>query len=82
MIAYPRMLVEAAVQAGMKVPENPDHFDKWEFSHFEVFIKAQIGKKTNYPGEHWDNAHIIAGFTEEAIRTVTMPELVKKGFIY
>ena len=78
MIAFPSMLVSAAEQAGMKVPDNPDDFNREDYKHFFVFCNAQLCRPMS-PGEHWDNAKVIAEIPEEEITTVTLEDLIDRG---
>lgn len=79
MLAFPGMLIKAAEQAGMKVPEDPDDFDPKKFPHFQVFCTVQLGRAMTSWTEHWENAKVVAEVPEEAIFTIKMPELIKKG---
>ena len=78
MMAFPGMLVPAAEQAGMKVPEDPDEFDAEEFPHFQVFCNAQLCRPMT-PGEHWENAKVIAEIPDAEIRMLTLPDLIGRG---
>jgi hypothetical protein len=84
MLAFPGMLVDAAKQAGIKTPPNPDDFSKVkdEYPHFYVFCELQLGH-TLYNGmtSHWDNAKIIADIPDDKIRTITCGEIYNLGFI-
>jgi hypothetical protein len=75
------MLVDAAKQAGMKVPEDPDKFQevKDEYPHFCVFCLIQLGKPMSYMGEHWENAKVIAEISDEKIKQITFAELQDLG---
>lgn len=78
MLAFPAMLIPAATEAGMPVPEDADNYDSNEFPHFYVFCAVQLGRPMN-PGEHWDNAKVIAAVPEEVIRFVSVDYLVRNG---
>lgn len=78
-MAFPGMLVEAAKQAGMEVPSDPDHYDNEKFPHFHVFCGAQLGRSLAFWGEHWENAKVVAEIPEKEIRTLTIQQLVDKG---
>lgn len=80
MLAFPGMLVDAASKAGMKVPPDPDKFPKKEFPHFEVFCIMQLGKSMRTPGEHYENAKVIASISDDEIFKVTISDIVKRGF--
>lgn len=83
MLAFAGMLVPAAKDAGMKVPEF-DKDEKWnneEFPHFTVFCNVQLGKSMRYPGEHFENAKAIASIPEDKIRLVTADDLKSFGVI-
>ena len=78
MIAFPGMLLAAAEQAGMKCPPDPNDFDAAEFPHFRVFCSIQLG---SYPGEHWENAKVVAAVPDDQILTVTVAGLINRGFV-
>jgi len=80
MMAFPCMLVNPAEKAGIKVPEDPDNFDKQEFPHFYVFCFMQLGRRMPFPDSHWNNAHIIASIPEENIRLVLPEQLLMMGY--
>lgn len=79
MFAFPEMLVEPAKRAGMKVPENPNHFVDEEYPHFAVFCNIQLGSPVPYGQAIWDNAKVIAGVPDTDIKDVTREELVGRG---
>ncbi len=81
MLAFPGMLVSAAEKAGMKVPPDPDEYDPNQYPHFYVFCTAQLSRPM-HPGEHCDNAKIIANISDEEIKKVTLAQLIEFGFIY
>jgi hypothetical protein len=84
MIAFPGILVQPALVAGIPVPQginvNTDDFDREEFPHFAVFCTVQLGAPLPYPQAHWDNAEVIAKIPANKIKTITSSELVKMGF--
>jgi hypothetical protein len=79
MIAFAGMLVDAAEKAGIKVPPNPDDFEREDFMHFFVFSTVQLGAPMPWPGAHWDNAQMIAQISDEEIRQITYQELLDRG---
>lgn len=81
MIAFPGMLVTAAKNAGMKVPKDPDNFDASRYPHFSVFCAVQLCRRMR-PGEHFENAEIIARIPNDKIQTVTLTDLLAKGLIF
>ncbi len=80
MLAFPGMLIGAAKDAGMKVPENCDSFAPSEYPHFYVFCEVQLGAAMPYAGCHFDNARVVAEFSEDAVKKVTPAQLVHRGF--
>lgn len=78
MMAFAGMLIGAAQEAGMTIPDDPDDFHSDEFPHFHVFCAVQLGRWMEI-GEHWENAKIIAAIPEEEIRTIRLYELIEKG---
>lgn len=79
MIAFPDILATMAEQAGMKVPENVEEYDKAEYPHFHVYCTLQIGAPMPHTDSHWTNARIIAGLTEEQVKTYDFNDFVKAG---
>lgn len=76
MLAFSSMLVSAAKKAGMAVPPDPDEFDADSFPHFQVFCLVQLGRACR-PGEHWDNAKVIASIPD--IKSATLMDLITAG---
>ena len=81
MIIFPFLLVQAAAEAGMKYPTDPDNFDPNEFPHFQVFCNIQLSRPAS-PTEHWENAVKIAAIPEDKIRTMTMPDFRELGVTF
>lgn len=79
MIAFPSMLVPAAKQAEMAVPENIEDYDPMEFPHWHVFLMVQLGAPMPHMGVHWDNAKVIAGIPSDMIMVVTGDDLEELG---
>jgi hypothetical protein len=81
MIAFPAMLVDAAERAGMKVPPDPDAFDKSEFPHFACFCTLQLCRPTQH-GEHWENAKVIARVPDAEITKLSLEDFLARGLRY
>jgi hypothetical protein len=80
MLAFPRMLVEPAKKAGIRVPEDVDKdYDKQKFPHWHVFCTVQLGATMPYPSVHWRNAEVIAKIPEDKIRILTLSDLQELG---
>jgi hypothetical protein len=80
MLVFAGMIVDSAVKAGMKVPEDPDDFDAEQFPHFHAFCNVQLGYRMPNLHCHWGNAEIIAAIPEDKIKTITVKELLELGF--
>ena len=80
MIAFPSMLTGPAVEAGIAVPEDPDDFFPDDYPRFHVFCSAQLGQPMPNPACHWDNAKVVARIPDDALMSITMPELLGMGF--
>jgi len=79
MIIFPGMIAEAAKQAGMKTPENPDDgFDAKEYPHFNIYCAVQLGRAIRW-GEHWENAKVVARIPNDKLETVTLQDLIEDG---
>lgn len=83
MMAFPSMLINAAQQAGMKVPDlsASDDYAKDDFPHFHVFCTAQLARRMQ-PGEHWENAKVVAAVPESEVRMITLDQLIERGLRY
>lgn len=83
MLVMESAIAKAAEDAGMKVPpaEQLDtvHWDEKEYVHFHVFCVAQLGRPCP-PGAHFGNAKIIAGLSDDEIKTISSEGLLKAGF--
>lgn len=80
MIAFPMMLMAPAQEAGIKVPPDADDFDRNEYPHFAVFLTMQLGASMPSPTAHWENAKVVAGISEDKIRSITPQDLFDAGF--
>jgi hypothetical protein len=80
MIAFPSMLCDAAENAGMAVPPDPENFDREEYPHFWIFCALQLARSTPYHGVHWDNAKVIAGLEVEKLKTMMLSDFEAAGF--
>lgn len=76
------MLIHAAQEAGMSVPEDADNFSAEHFPHFNVFCNMQLGAAMPYPGCHFDNAKIIKDIPDDKILTVKVSDIIALGFHY
>lgn len=80
MISNPRMIEQAARDAGMKVPPDvTEDYDKEEYPHWAVYCTLQLGVPVRW-GNHWKNARIIAQVPEEKIKTMTVRDFEDLGF--
>ena len=79
MIAFPGMLVQPALKAGIKVPDNPEKFDDKKYPHFYVFINFQLGRPIFNSTSHWSNAKIIAKISDDKIKTITLGDIAELG---
>lgn len=78
MLYHPEQLVMAAKTASMKCPPTPECFLPWEYPHFWVFCRSQLGREMK--GENiFANAEIIARIPDAKITKVTHEELHEMG---
>lgn len=80
MIAFPSMLVQAAVLANISIPPYLDKYEMSEFPHWHTFCVMQLCRPTRYAGEHWDNAKIIASIPADKVLKTSLGELMELGF--
>lgn len=79
MIALAAALVPFAESVGMKVPKDPDNFDRNAYPHFFVYLQLQIGRPILRNRSHVENAKIITSISNAEIRKITFPELIMMG---
>lgn len=85
MLSSPSMLLSAAVEAGIKVPDldydtNPDEeYESADFPHFHVLIVTTCAVPLPSWTAHWDNAKIISEISDIDIKTITIEELLQLG---
>lgn len=78
MMAFPSMLVGACEKAGVATPPDANNYIADDFPHFSVFCAVQLCRSMQ-PGEHWDNAHVIASFSVDEIKHASLADLISKG---
>lgn len=82
MIAFIGMAAAAARAAGMKTPpdEELNTFNSSDYPHFYVYSNMQLGRRCPSSTSHWHNARLVAGISDDEIKTVTVGMLDQKGF--
>jgi hypothetical protein len=80
MLIFPQMLVAAANEASIKVPEDLENYDKNEFPHWFILCATQLARPMR-PGEHWENAKIISNLTFEQLSTMSYDDFAAIGVI-
>ena len=80
MIAFPMLLVNPAKEAGIKVPPDLEAFEAELYPHFTVFGNLQLGRPMPSPNSHFNNAKIVAQFSDEDILTATVQDFIDKGW--
>lgn len=80
MLAFPGLIAPAAEQAGIKLPDDVENYDKSQYPHWHVFSAMQLGAPMPHACAHWDNAKVIATLDDTEILTITPEQLEEKGF--
>ena len=75
----PELLIPAAKSAGIKLPNDLENFDSEQYPHWHVLCIVMLGMPLDTRTEHFDNANIIALFSNEEILQATMNDLIDKG---
>jgi hypothetical protein len=80
MFLFAELLVEAAEQAGIKVPPDPEEWEvlSEEYPHFYVFCACQL-ERPMQPGEHWENAKVIASIPTDQLRKMKIGDFRRAG---
>lgn len=79
MIAFSELLVGPAKEAGIKVPDDVEQYDRDAYPHWHLFCCIQLGARMPSPTAHWDNAKIIAQIPATEVPQVTWEQLVSLG---
>lgn len=80
MIGFAAMLVSYAKAGGIKVPSDPENYDKNKFPHWHVYVCMQLGASIPYSSALVENARIIANLSNKKINKVTYQDLKSLGF--
>lgn len=78
---FPEMFLNYIEGSGLKIPKDLKNYDPQEYPHYSVFEKLHLGIPIDIYSLH-DNAKIIAKLTNDEIKTITLNQLIDKGFCY
>lgn len=81
MLAFDKMLIDAAKNAGIEIPSDLDNYNRDQFPHWYIFCISQLGRPCPFPGCHYDNAKIISSISKDEIQKVSLSDLEEKGFL-
>ena len=84
MILSEVLIVEAARKAGIKVPPDElldKEWDNKQYPHFAAYCNMQLNKPVQW-GEHWENAKVIASIPLDDLLTMTVDDIIDRGFQY
>lgn len=81
MLAFPKMIIQHAEKAGIKVPPDVDNYKPEDYTHWHVFCNLQLACPLVSWDEPWTNAEVVAKIPANEIKTITMEEIEQRGFI-
>ena len=81
MFMFPGMFYNHIKDSKLKMPEDFENYDPEEYPHFHVFILTHLGQPIDIAALE-DNANIIADIPENAIKSVTLNDLMEKGVVF
>lgn len=81
MLMFPGMFYNHIKDSKLKMPEDFENYDPEEYPHFHVFILTHLGQLIDIAALE-DNANIIADIPENAIKSVTINDLMEKGVVF
>ena len=81
MFIFPGMFYNHIKDSKLKMPEDFENYDPEEYPHFHVFILTHLGQPIDVAALE-DNANIIADIPENAIKSVTLNDLMEKGVVF
>lgn len=82
MYVFPSMLIQDAEEAGIKVPEDPDKYNKEDYPHFHALCNVCLCNPdiTNRDQIIY-NTKIISKIPNNKIRTITYGEMLDKLYL-
>lgn len=81
MFMFPGMFYNHIKDSKLKMPEDFENYDPEKYPHFHVFILTHLGQPIDITALE-DNANIIADIPENAIKSVTLNDLMEKGVVF
>lgn len=78
---FPEMFYNHIKDSKLKMPEDFENYDPEEYPHFHVFMLTHLGQPIDIAALE-DNANIIADIPENAIKSVTLNDLMEKGVVF
>lgn len=81
MFMFPGMFYNHIKDSKLKIPEDFGNYNPEECPHFHVFILIHLGQLIDIAALE-NNANIIADIPENAIKSVTLDDLMEKGVVF
>lgn len=81
MFMFPGMFYNHIKDSKLKMPEDFENYNPEDYPHFHVFMLTHLGLPINITALK-DNANIIAEIPEDAIKSVTIIDLMEKGVVF
>lgn len=72
-------IIDAAIDAGMPVPDDLFNYDFDNFPQFNLFQGVQINRDGIKPGYDWHNARVIMSLSPDEVNRATWKMLKDKG---
>jgi len=72
------MFVVHTENTGIKIPPDPNNYEKHEYPHWAVFITIHCGHAFDYTVLE-ENARIIASIPDDKIKEITLDDLKELG---
>lgn len=81
MFMFPGMFYDHIKDSKLKMPDDFEDYNPGEYPNFHVFMLIHLGQPLDIAALE-DNANIIADISEDAIKSVTLNDLMKKGVVF
>ena len=81
MFMFPWMFYNHIKDSKLKMPDDFENYNPDQYPNFHVFMLIHLGQLLDIATLE-DNANIIADISEDALKSVTLNDLMKKGVVF
>jgi hypothetical protein len=78
---FPNMFLNHIKNTGLKIPSDLENYNPEEYIQYHIFMLLHLGVPIDVFSLKY-NAEIIAKLSDEESKTITLEQLIEKGFNY